>query len=217
MSDHNTEYLDANNAEKGQNRHLERVITPGGHPADFSQPAIPPQHRKYGNPVPLGLTSFGCGFFLASAYTLYARGVHTPNVMVPYTLWVVGNVPRKYIFVTFGVITAYTETDGTLSPQFNQAIGLYLMAWMMVTILFILGSLRSSGAVLATLSFTALAFLTLGIYQFNGSNSARIAGGRFLLLKMQTAWWGAMSGFWTRDTTFTWIKIDPIDMSPKNN
>jgi hypothetical protein len=31
----------------------------------------------------------------------------------------------------FGVITAYQNPDGSLRPEFNQAIGLYLMAWMM--------------------------------------------------------------------------------------
>lgn len=55
--------------EKGSTAHLsggrpiERVITPGGHPIDFSQPAIPVQHRKFGNPLPAGLISFATGFF----------------------------------------------------------------------------------------------------------------------------------------------------------
>ena len=42
------------------------------------------------------------------------------------------------------------------------------MSWFIVTMLFIIGALRSSGAVLATLVFTALAFLTLGINAFTG-------------------------------------------------
>ena len=31
----------------------------------------------------------------------------------------------------FGVISAYTNADGTIRAEFNQAIGLYMMAWMM--------------------------------------------------------------------------------------
>jgi hypothetical protein len=67
-----------------------------------------------------------------------------------------------------------------------------------VTILFILGSLRSSGAILSTLIFTALAFLCLGIQNLAHSDTARIAGGSFGILASACSWWGAMSGFWTK-------------------
>ncbi|EIW66210.1 hypothetical protein TREMEDRAFT_65818 [Tremella mesenterica DSM 1558] len=202
--------------EKAQPR-LARVITPGGHPADFSQPSMPLSHRKYGNPVPIGLTSFGCGFFLASALTLYTRQVHIPNMVVPIVMRMVGNVPRKYIlgYHTFGVIQAYQNADGTMKPEFNQAVGLYMMAWMMVTILFILGALRSSLAVLLTLVFTGLTYLTLGIYYFYALDGARIAGGVFGMLATAAAWWAAMSGFWHPDSTFAFIRVGPIDLSPK--
>jgi hypothetical protein len=62
--------------EKGRATHAERVsraITPGGHPVDYSQPGIPKNHREYANPAPLGLTSFGCGFFIVSCFTLYSE------------------------------------------------------------------------------------------------------------------------------------------------
>lgn len=55
--------------EKGSTAHLSgsvpinRMITPGGHPIDYSQPAIPAQHRKFGNPLPAALISFSTGFF----------------------------------------------------------------------------------------------------------------------------------------------------------
>ncbi|GFZ46979.1 hypothetical protein JCM24511_04205 [Saitozyma sp. JCM 24511] len=235
-------YSGAHDIEKGRAERIERVVTPGGHPADFSQPAIPQQHRKYGNPVPLGLTSFGCGFFLASAFNLYAQGVHTPNVVVPVLIlfggitqslcgwWemFLGNTFSATIFGSygafnltygalylpaFGVITAYQNPDGSLRPEFNQAIGLYLMAWMMVTVLFIIGSLRSSAGVLTTLVFTALAFLALGIYNMAGLDGGRIAGGVFGMVATASAWWTAMAGYWTPDTTFRWIKVNPIDLS----
>jgi hypothetical protein len=37
-------YIGAHDVEKGRPERIERVVTPGGHPADFSQPAIPQQH-----------------------------------------------------------------------------------------------------------------------------------------------------------------------------
>ncbi|RSH89112.1 hypothetical protein EHS25_002778 [Saitozyma podzolica] len=242
-------YSGAHDLEKGRGERIERVVTPGGHPADFSQPAIPQQHRKYGNPVPLGLTSFGCGFFLASAFNLYAQGVHTPNVVVPvlilfggitqslcgwwemflgntFSATIVGAVSgREQLLKLYSSDRMAHSTsptapftcpnpDGSLRPEFNQAIGLYLMAWMMVTILFIIGSLRSSAGVLTTLVFTALAFLALGIYNMAGLDGGRIAGGVFgMIATAKSAWWTAMAGYWTPDTTFRWIRVNPIDLS----
>lgn len=39
----------------GSGGQISRFVTPGGHPMDNSQPALPVFHRKFGNPAPLGL------------------------------------------------------------------------------------------------------------------------------------------------------------------
>ncbi|KAM0747620.1 hypothetical protein T439DRAFT_317713 [Meredithblackwellia eburnea MCA 4105] len=237
--------------EKAEHSHSEgrpigRTITPGGHPADYSQPAIPAQHRVHGNPSCLGLVSFGCGFFLSSALTLHTRGVQVPNVVVPVLIlyggisqslvgWFemyLGNTFGATVFGSygafnltygalylpaFGVISAYTLPDGTLSPQFSQAIGLYLIAWFIVTMLFIIGALRSSAAVLSTLVFTALAFLTLAINSFTGSDASRVAGGAFGMAATFCSFWAAICGFWSKDATFAFLTPSPIDLSSKDN
>jgi hypothetical protein len=41
------------------------------------------------------------------------------------------------------------------------------IAWMMVTMLFLLGALRTNVTVVSTLAFTVLAFLFLALAQFN--------------------------------------------------
>lgn len=61
---------------------IERILTPHGHPADFSQPGIPRQHRVYGNPVPIGLTSFGYTMFLLG--TVILRGESPPALKSPH-------------------------------------------------------------------------------------------------------------------------------------
>ncbi|EJT46408.1 hypothetical protein A1Q1_05055 [Trichosporon asahii var. asahii CBS 2479] len=89
MASNSTEVVDANSTptffhtdpEKGSTAHLsggrpiERVITPGGHPIDFSQPAIPVQHRKFGNPLPAALISFSTGFFFLGLLNIGIRRV----------------------------------------------------------------------------------------------------------------------------------------------
>lgn len=73
----------ASDLEKGRPGHIERMITPGGHPVDFSQPAIPIQHRKYGNPIPVGLVCFSMAFLMVGLYSLGVRGIKVPVVVLP--------------------------------------------------------------------------------------------------------------------------------------
>ncbi|KAL8280250.1 hypothetical protein RQP46_007364 [Phenoliferia psychrophenolica] len=185
------------------------------------------------------------GFFLVSSITLHTRGVTIPQVAVPVLIlyggvfqslvgmWemFLGNTFGATVFSSygafnltygalylpaFGVAAAYTLPDGSLSPQFEQAIGLYLISWFIVTMLFVIGALRSSGAVLSTLIFTALAFLLLAVNAFNPSDAARIAGGSFGMLASACAFWGAMCGFWVKDTTYALFTPSPIDLTPKS-
>ncbi|WOO78448.1 ammonium permease ATO2-like protein [Vanrija pseudolonga] len=220
---------------------IERILTPLGHPADFSQPGVPRQHRVYGNPTPLGLLSFGYGFFLLSAFTLRAQGVHSVNVAVPALVlfggisqtlcgwWEMslGNTYMATIFGShgafslsygamylpaFGVVSAYTLPDGTLGSEFSEALGLYFVGWAMVSVLFVMGSLRSSVAMMAVLTATALSFLTLAVYHLTESNGARIAGGVFSALTTAAAWWTAMAGYWHEDNTSPWVRVSAGDM-----
>lgn len=73
--------------EKGTVRngpaHIERMITPGGHPVDYSQPAIPVQHRKYGNPIPIGLIAFSYAFMFVGCINLGVRGIKIPSAALP--------------------------------------------------------------------------------------------------------------------------------------
>lgn len=73
-------YLGAGDLEKGRGpAHIERMITPGGHPIDFSQPAIPVQHRKFGNPIPIGLIAFSMAFMMVGLLSVGVRGIKAPN------------------------------------------------------------------------------------------------------------------------------------------
>lgn len=53
-----------------------------------------------------------------------------------------------------GIIAAYTDpVTGKLTEDFNQALGLYYLAWAIVTFCFVLGAVRASVVVLSILSF----------------------------------------------------------------
>lgn len=42
-----------------------------------------PEHRKFANPAPLGLSAFALTTFVLSCVNLNARGVNQPNIAVP--------------------------------------------------------------------------------------------------------------------------------------
>ncbi|KAL7410254.1 GPR1/FUN34/yaaH family-domain-containing protein [Mrakia frigida] len=87
--------VDPSHAEKRQIGQYEAgplrpMVTPHGHPVDTSQPGFPVYHRKFADPAPLGLFSFGITTFVNSMYVLNARGITNPNVVISLALSVGG-------------------------------------------------------------------------------------------------------------------------------
>ncbi|TXT04381.1 hypothetical protein VHUM_04148 [Vanrija humicola] len=222
---------------------IARVITPGGHPADYSQPGIPQQHRKYGNPMPAGLLSFACLFLLFGLYGLGAHHVKHPNVVVPLLIFYggmnqnllgwyemfLGNTFSATIFLTFGnfalayaclllpafgVMQAFTDpATGKPTEDFQYAIGIYLIVWACVMVLFILAALRSSVAILCCLFSAFMAFVLVGTGDLTGRKSVYRAGYGFCFVGAASGFWAAMAGYWTPDTTLDWIRISPIPLA----
>lgn len=59
-----------------------------------------------------------------------------------------------------GIIAAYTDpSTGTLTDEFNQALAIYLLAWMILTIIYAIAGMRASLILVADLSFLSLEFL----------------------------------------------------------
>jgi len=224
---------------------LYRSTTPLGHQIDYSEPPLPPSHRKFANTAPLGLLAFGTVFFADSVFMLYARGVRIPNMAVPLLvffggliqiivgLWemYIGNTFAATLFSVYGsfnwtlagiflpslgVIDAYELPNGELSEQFGQAVGIFLFAWMMVSVVCVIGGLRSSGAIIVTLICAVFTLCFFAIFFLNGSDGCRIAGGCFGLATAAGSWWAGVSGFWTKESTYEWIRLNPIDLSPQD-
>ncbi|TIC10572.1 hypothetical protein E3Q08_02468 [Wallemia mellicola] len=70
------------NGDPNANANIARFITPGGHPADSSQPAFPIFHRKIANPSPLGLTIHANSLASFATTTFMLSGISAPNVVV---------------------------------------------------------------------------------------------------------------------------------------
>ncbi|KAJ3570643.1 hypothetical protein NP233_g4260 [Leucocoprinus birnbaumii] len=74
-----------------------------------------------------------------------------------------------------GVIDSF----GGDMEQFSQAIGLYLITWFLITVLFIPPVVKRNIALTILLSVLALALLMLSIGAWNGKESVNKAGGVF--------------------------------------
>ncbi|WVF65653.1 hypothetical protein IAT40_000384 [Kwoniella sp. CBS 6097] len=218
---------------------MARFITPGGHPMDTSQPAFPVFHRKFANPAPLGLMSFGATTFLLSLFNVSARGITTPNVIMGMALgygglaqiiagieeWACGNTFGATAFTSyggfwlsfatfyipqFGVTTAYEE------PQMlENALGLYLATWGIVTFIFLIACLRSSIALVALFFFLDVTFWLLAAGALAPSTGAHKAGGAFGILTAAIAGYTALAGMLTKDTSHFLIPVGNLARASK--
>lgn len=217
-----------------------RFITPGRNAIDTSLPGFPVFHRKFGNSTIIGLFAFVGAAFLLNLYTAQARGVTKPNLVLGTVLglgglgqtlagileWASGNTYGAVLFNSygafwlsfstfyipqFGVVAAYAENPAML----ENALGLYLCVWGVVTILFIIASQRSSVALLCTLAVLTVDLFTLSAGHFTRSQKCFIAGGVMGIIVAILGAYIGLAGLLTDD--FSPFRIPVGDLTPKDH
>ncbi|KAI9727697.1 MAG: hypothetical protein M1828_005925 [Chrysothrix sp. TS-e1954] len=216
----------AEHINKLENGILQRETTAGGHTVNNSQPELPVYHRKLANPTPLGLLAFGTGIFFISCVGVNARGITTSNMIISIMIFyggccqflvgimefVAGNTFGATVFSSYaalhlsygciylpgsGIIASYTDSaTGQLTPEFNQALGLYYMSWFILTFFFTIGACRSSWVVVGILAVFAIELLihSAGLL---ANNTEVVKGAQFLgFIVMLLCYWGALSGLY---------------------
>ncbi|KAF7337226.1 Ammonia transport outward protein 2 [Mycena sanguinolenta] len=198
-SNNQTEYSDV---EQG------RVISTGegrAHPSGI------------GNPGPMGLFAFASTTFILSMYNVQARGITTSNVVVGMAIfgggltqfiagmWEFprGNVFGATAFSSYGAFwmsyaTIFIPSSGILAAypdptELASALGIYLVAWLMVTIFFLLAVVNRSIAYTLLLSSLTIAFACLAGAQFSGSVMVTKAGGAFGIITAFIAYYIGVS------------------------
>lgn len=213
-----------------------RAVTPGGHAFDPTQPGFPVFHRKFANPAPLGLMGFAATTFVLSFFNAGAKGITEPNVVVGMALgygglaqflagmweFAAGNTFGATAFSSYGafwfsyaiiflpnsgILDAYTgEAEAQLAP----ALGFFLLSWFFVTVIFLIASLRSSVGLVGVFFFLSITFLLLTIGEFLHNTTVTKAGGAFGVITAFNAWYVALSGLLTPDTSFFMLPIGPL-------
>jgi len=88
-----------------------------------------------------------------------------------------------------GIVAALVKT-GTLST----ALGVFLLGWTIFTGLMFVGTLRSTGALIAVFFFLFLTFLFLTIGALGGSSAMTQIGGWLGIITALLAWYTALAG-----------------------
>jgi len=102
---------------------------------------------------------------------------------------------------------AGTEAAGGEVALLN-AIGLYLSGWFIFTFLMFIASLRSSAGLISVFFFLMITYLLLFVGYFQSANGATngatiiTAGGAFGLITAACAWYVALTGLLTPETSF---------------
>jgi len=198
-------------------------------------------HRKFANAAPLGLLGFGATTLILSFYNVQTRGITHPNVVLGSALgygglaqliagieeWASGNTFAATAFSSYGgfwlsfaclyipqfqVAEAYTST-----AEFENAVGLFLAVWGILTFIFFLASWRSSVALCALFGFLDLTFWVLTGGFLGPSEKAVKAGGVLGCITAFIAFYIALANMLTADTSFYTLPVGELSRGKEND
>ena len=149
------------------------------------------------------------GIFLISCYGVKARDVMVPNVLVGVLVFfggicqfisgimemISGNTFGATVFPSYGafnlayamiyipgsgILAAYTDkTTGLLTPEFSQALAIWLWAWFILTVIFTVAAMRSSWILFADLAVLSVELLLLAAGYMTNRSDLLTAGNSF--------------------------------------
>jgi uncharacterized protein len=195
--------------------------------SSYAAPAI-------ANPGPLGLSAFALTTFVIG--TIYAGwfNVGTTSIVVGLALFYgglsqllagmwefkTGNTFGGTAFTTygafwlsyavisipgFGIASAFTTT-----AILHQALGVYLLAWTIITAILLVASLRSNMALIAVFAFLTLTFLSLTIGELATSTAFHTLGGYLGIITAIVAWYTALAGLLSSGRSAFTLPVGPI-------
>jgi len=82
-----------------------------------------------------------------------------------------------------GILASYTDAEtGALSPEFNQAVAIYLWAWFILNTLYVIAAVRSSWVLFIDLTVLSLGFLLLAVGFMENNDDVLTAGYAVMLV-----------------------------------
>jgi succinate-acetate transporter protein len=173
------------------------------------------------NPGPLGLSAFALTTFVLSSINAGWFNAGATTVVVGLALFYggaaqfcagmwefkAGNTFGATAFTSYGAfwlsfavifIPGFGIASSlTAAGAIHQGVGLYLLAWTIITALLLVGSLKTNIALIAVFAFLTLTFLSLTIGELAGSAGSpafHTLGGYLGLITALVAWYSALAG-----------------------
>ena len=158
------------------------------------------------NPAPLGLSAFALTTFVLSAFNI---GLFThAEIVIGLALFYgglgqllagmwefrAGNTFGALAFSSFGCFWLATGWALQNHQLLNDGFGYFLVGWAIFTFLGLLGTLRTSLALISVFFFLTLTFIALAIGAFAGSNTWIQVGGWLGIITAILAWYNALAG-----------------------
>jgi hypothetical protein len=173
---------------------------------------------KTADPAALGLFAFASTTFILSLYNVGARGISHPNVVLGMAaamgglaqllagMWEFprGNTFGATAFTSYGAFwisyaliitpgTGIIAAYGDNAKELDSALGIYLMAWFIITTMFFIGALRKNVAFIALFFCLLTTFLLLGAGALTGVATISTAGGGVGILTAFIAFYCGLS------------------------
>ncbi|KAG5421342.1 mug86 [Candida metapsilosis] len=177
-------------------------------------------------PAPIGLCGIGMTAFTSGIYTSQAMGIQIPNGVIGLACFFGGMTQflsgffefftgdtfgftalssygafwMSYgaIFVEgFGISKAYQDPE-----EFNNAMGIMLVAWAMFTFMMIFPTLKSTVPGFLLFFFLFLTYAFLGAGALSGKVGVTRAGGVIAMITAITAWYNAYEAVANRSTSY---------------
>jgi len=168
----------------------------------------------------LGLLAFAATSFLFGLYFVHTRSVTLPNAAVGMALFTGGLIqllagmwsfPRGNLFSAtfFSAYAAFWLAFGTIlipgsgvmsafssdTRELDNAVGLFLITWMLVSIYFLVASLRIHIGYAVLFFFLTLSYALSGAYYLRSTSTFSLAkaGGAFGIISSLVAWYISLS------------------------
>ncbi|CAG8636885.1 12252_t:CDS:2 [Acaulospora morrowiae] len=184
---------------------------------------------KIANPAPLGLSAFAMTTFILSISNVGTPNVTAPNIVIGLALFYggfvqilagmwefrAGNTFGATVFSSYGgfwlsfgviLIPGFNVLSAYSSQDLEHAIGIFLAGWTIYTFMLLLATLRSTIFTVALFFFLWITFLLLTIGKFTHAgtpvNELTRAGGIFGIITAFLAWYNALSGLITKESSY---------------
>ncbi|RKO85163.1 GPR1/FUN34/yaaH family-domain-containing protein [Blyttiomyces helicus] len=109
----------------------------------------------------------------------------------------------------FGVVDAYTSADAI--HDLENALGIYLMSWAFFTFLMLIAAHRTNVALVSMFASLTITFTFLSAAKFSDHIGLQKAGGSFGVLTALLAWYNALAGMLTPETSLFQLPVGPLN------